>query len=69
MLLIGTAITIAETAKLSGDKISAVRVGKVVKRTHSLLLVKIQNAEIKHSAYNRKTIAASMLSNCKNIFT
>ena len=65
----GTAITIAEAAKLSGDKISAVRVGKVVGEHTLYFSQDSEMLEIKHSAYNRKLFASGAAQLCKNIFT
>lgn len=64
----GTALTLAESANLSKERISSVRVGKVVGEHTLYLSSDSESLEITHTAHTRRLFAEGAIELCKNIF-
>lgn len=64
----GTALTLAESAQISKNQISSVRVGKIVGEHILYLSSDSESLEISHTAYTRKLFAEGAIELCKNIF-
>jgi 4-hydroxy-tetrahydrodipicolinate reductase len=65
----GTALTLAETAHISKNNISFLRVGEIVGEHTIYLSGASENLEIKHSAAHKILFAKGALQLCKNIYT
>lgn len=65
----GTALTLAESAHITKNHISSVRVGKVVGEHILYLSSDSESLEIKHTAHTRKLFAEGAIELCKNIFS
>ncbi|KAB8027961.1 4-hydroxy-tetrahydrodipicolinate reductase [Fluviispira multicolorata] len=64
----GTALTLADAASIKHERISSLRVGKVIGEHTLVMSSHSENLQITHTAYTRKLFAEGALEICRNIY-